>query len=351
MKITDLISLAAVMVLAGSCNAGAKREPELRSVRLAVPEEISGISAHSFAGQVKEADRIALGFKTAGEISSINVKEGQKVSKGQLLAVLDDIDYQLGVNALQSQYDQLKAEVERMSRLYERKSISANDYEKALSGLEQLEAQLEMNKNKLAYTRLYAPMSGIVESIDFSAKEMVNAGTPVISFLDVSSMIVETNIPASAYEKRESFTSIECRTRDGRTFPLKIKSIAPSPDANQLYLMKLAFTGKEGNGLNPGSNVDVIIGSEEGGKAGFSVPLSAIFLDGESSCVWVCGEDNILSKREISFSEKDGQGRAIVTSGLDGSEKIVRAGAKTLQEGEKVKVLPEPSKTNVGGLL
>ena len=128
-------------------------------------------------GIVREAHTISLGFKTAGQIERICVKEGDYVRRGQLLAELDNADYRLGVEALQIQYDQLEDEVGRTKQLFDRKSISANDYEKAVAGLRQLGVQLQVNKNKLDYTKLYAPTDGYVQSVNFSPAEMVDAGS------------------------------------------------------------------------------------------------------------------------------------------------------------------------------
>ena len=114
-------------------------------------------TVRTFSGSVKEMREISLGFKTPGQIRQVYVKEGDRVGEGQLVAVLDDADYRLGVEALQVQADQLEQEVERMKLLYEAKSISANDYEKAVAGLRQLKGELQGNRNKLDYQRLHAP--------------------------------------------------------------------------------------------------------------------------------------------------------------------------------------------------
>lgn len=84
----------------------------------------------NFSGVVQESHNIGLGFKTAGQIEKIYVKEGDYVKKGQLIAQLDHTDYQLGVQALEIQCKQLEDEVKRTEALYRSKSISINDYEK-----------------------------------------------------------------------------------------------------------------------------------------------------------------------------------------------------------------------------
>ena len=146
--------------------------------------ETTHVINHS--GIVREAHTISLGFKTAGQIERIHVREGDYVRQGQLLAELDDADYRLGVEALQIQYDQLEDEVERTKRLFDQKSVSVNDYEKAVAGLRQLGVQLQVNKNKLDYTKLYAPIDGYVQSVNFSPAEMVDAGTALFTLLDMS---------------------------------------------------------------------------------------------------------------------------------------------------------------------
>ncbi|HAW07326.1 MAG TPA: efflux RND transporter periplasmic adaptor subunit, partial [Rikenellaceae bacterium] len=84
----------------------------------------------TYPGIVQEMHTINVAFKTAGQLANINVKEGDYIKEGQLIASLDDADYKLGVEALQIQYDQVSDEVSRMRELYKNKSLSANDYEK-----------------------------------------------------------------------------------------------------------------------------------------------------------------------------------------------------------------------------
>ena len=132
---------------------------------------------------MEEARQINLAFKIAGQISAVNVTEGQKVSEGQLLATLDDSDYKLEKDAVEIQYKQLSDEVERTRVLYGQKSVSKNDFEKAEAGLRQLGIQLQGYENKLAYTRLYAPIDCYIQTVNFDPGEMVNAGTTIFELI------------------------------------------------------------------------------------------------------------------------------------------------------------------------
>lgn len=351
MKKTIMMVLVAGCIY--SCGNSSQGDSPVHSVMLTTPVAMEGTIVKNYSGVVREAHIINLGFKTAGQIERIHVAEGDFVHKGQLLAELDDADYQLGVDALQIQYDQLKDEVGRTEQLYRQKSISANDYEKATAGLRQLGVQLQANKNKLKYTKLYAPTDGYIQAVNFSPAEMVDAGTALFTLLDVSRMEVESDIPVGEYQQRDRFIRYFCRVAGSEEeLPMQLLSLTPKADGNQLYQLRLAFMGQPGKQLTAGMNVEVgIVMADTAAATGFVVPLCAVFRDGDTSCVWVLGADSTLVKQQVLLDGNDAQGRAVIREGLTGNEQIIRAGVNMLQQGEKVHVIERPSKTNVGGLL
>ncbi len=339
--------------LMGGCGGGTQSAPFVQRVSLVQPVALGGETTRCYSGVVRAAHEVNLGFKTPGQIARILVAEGDFVRRGQLLAELDDADYRLAVEALQIQYDQLRDEVERTQRLFEQRSVSANDFEKARAGLRQLGIQLQANRNKLDYTKLHAPADGYVRAVNFSPAEMVDAGTALLSLLDVSHMEVGVDIPAVEYQRRDRFTRFTCRAAgiDGET-PLQLAGLPPKADGNQLYHLTLAFAARPDRQLTAGMNVEVRIAmADTARRQGFALPLGAVFLEGDTPSVWVLGADSTVRRRAVVLDNTDAEGRAVIREGLDGSERIVRAGVSALEEGEKVRVLDAPSQTNVGGLL
>lgn len=336
-----------------ACSGSVSEDAETRNVLLTTPIRLEATSTKSYPGIVREAHTISLGFKTAGQIKRILVHEGDYVRKGQLLAMLDDADYRLSVEALQIQYDQLKDEVARTSRLFEQKSVAVNDYEKASAGLKQLGVQLQSEKNRLGYTQLCAPTDSYVQTVNSSPAEMVNAGTAVFTLLDVSHMEIETDIPVDEYQMRDRFVGYVCRVNGAEeTLPMKFLSLMPKADGNQLYQLRLTFDGQTNKRLTAGMNVEVCISIVDSASVGrLAVPLHAVFCDGDKPCVWVFGQDSTVHKRPVVLSGTDAEGCAVITEGLSLDEQVVRAGVNVLQEGQRVGVAEELSKTNVGGLL
>ena len=351
MKNKMLIALSLACSLVAGCTGGKSGSAPVRHVMCVRPLPCGGESVKSFSGVVKEAREISLGFKTAGQIECIHVKEGDFVYAGQLLAELDREDYQLGVEALQIQVDQLEDEVERTKKLYEAKSISVNDYEKAVAGLRQLKIQLQLNRNKLDYTRLHAPIPGYIQNVNFEPSEMVDAGTPVFSLLDTKRMEVELDIPVELYQQKNRIAGIYCGHGRERT-RMQLLSVMPKADGTQLYRMRLVFADSPGNNLTAGMNTDIAIhlASDKDTEL-FALPVRAVFKEKENTYVWTVGSDSVVRKVQVALQGIDGQGQALVSSGLKGDEQVVRAGVGGLQENEKVVIMAEPAETNVGGLL
>lgn len=358
MKRISILTLA-LSVLFTACHNEASKDAFVKSVITVKPVVESGEYIKKLPGEIKEASEISLGFKTAGTISEIYVKEGAYVKKGELLATLDDTDYKLGVEALQTQYDQVRHEVERTKKLYESNSVSGNDYDKAVSGLRQLELQLQTNKNKLAYTKLYSPVTGYIQSVSFVAAEMVNAGTPLFTILESGAKIVETNIPAAISQKLNQVKSYK-GTVDiaGKKEELELSfvSITPKADATQLYTLKLLIKSVTKDSpesrITSGMNVDIEMVIENAtSETKYYVPVHALFeKDGESH-VWVLGDDNIVRARSVKLDGINEKEQAVISAGITANDKIVKAGVQTLHQDEKVKEIEVASKTNVGGIL
>lgn len=353
-KSVSLLTIGLSIVTLGACGDTATTS-SLRSVKLTSPQPREEGVGRNYPALVKESNETGLGFKTAGQISQVYVKEGDYVRQGQLLAALDASDYQIAVNATQVQYDQMKSEFGRITKLFQNKGMSENEYEKAKAGLEQLETQLQANKNKLSYTRLYAPVNGYIQSVNFSKAEMVDAGTQVFSILDDNGMQVEFDVPVSESGNVNSSTHYRliCNGNES-SIPVRFISKSPKADGNQLYTVKLGIDGKQKEGLTPGMNATVAISFSDidaPQKEGYNLPLrSVVNKDGKTS-VWVLTPDTTVALREVNFNGVDNNGMAIIISGINAADRVVAAGVNSLHDGEKVMVIEDASETNVGGLM
>lgn len=326
----------------------------VKNVKTVHPVRVENTAVKALPGVVKVSEEIKLGFKTAGQITRVHVKEGDYVREGSIIAELDKKDYLLQLEASQIQYNQLKTEVERLEELHKRKSVSGNDYEKARAGLDALSIQVKANENTIDYTVLRSPVSGYVQSVNFAKSEMVNAGTAIVTLIDVSTVKVETELPASLYLRQDDFIGYSCRTHliSDEEIPLKFIGINRKSNSSQLHKMSFVPESPK-SGLAPGMNVEVAITineSEHSNGTVYTLPVKTVFSENGKTYVWIV-ENSAAKKREVKTGAIDSRGQLIIYSGISEHDEVVKAGIRALNENDKVNIIPEPAKTNVGGLL
>jgi RND family efflux transporter MFP subunit len=183
---------------------------------------------------------------------------------------------------------------------------------------------------------------------------MVNAGTSMMSLIDASHVEIETELPAALYLRQKQFTGYSCRTTlfPDREFSLALSSVNHKSSGNQLHKMILTPTSQDASALTPGMSVEVnVMISNDNESGGFTLPVSAVFMSDEKSCVWVVNEQSGVRKRKVQVGGLNSEGRIIVRSGITASDNVVVSGVRALNENDSVRVIENPSATNVGGML
>lgn len=359
-----------------ACSSSSVKQEVLPKVKLQEVEAAAGEVTVQYPGRVKAADDLSLSFRVSGQISHFHVDEGQPVRKGQLLVELDATDYQTQLNATEAEYKQLKAEAERVIALYDDSVATENDYDRATFGLQQIEAKLKYAKDQLSYTKIYAPIDGIIQKRLLESHETVGAGTPVISMVSSGLPEVEIHIPASDYAQRDLFSDYSATFQlfegeDGQVEEstsvvrkLTLLSISPKANANQLYTLRLQLKA-DGKPLpTPGMNTMVTITKKEkvsndGSSTQLKIPAGAVVehAEGDESGaevgVFVYNPSSSrVEFRTVRVIELKSDGTCVVESSqLKIGEEVVVTGARTLRDGDKVELIPQTSESNIGGLL
>lgn len=343
-----------LLLLNSSCGSKHTEGTDVACVRLFTVKNSGSTSVQEFPGRVKAAEEVNMAFKLGGTLTDIRAEEGSRVSKGQYIAEIDPHDYQVLLEAAEAEYMKAKSEAERVMALYADSASTADAYDKARYGLQQVSAKYENARNQLADTKIYAPFDGLVQKRLFDPPTVVAAGMPVVSLVSDNRQEIEINIPASTYIHRDKIISFHASFDflSNRQIPLRLISMAPKANANQLYTVRLAIPKDMSPQPSPGMNtmVNILVGDTEGGKT--EIPSSALFKKDGNSCVWIFDEKKgTIRLRTISVKRLHTNGMAIIGQGLSGGELVVIAGVHKLTEGQNVKPMAEKSETNVGGLL
>lgn len=334
------------IVILSLCLVGCRNSHEdtgkerLASVYTFHPEGNTNISTTSHTSTVEEGRSVNVGFKTGGQIKHLSVNEGDYVKKGQTLATLDDVDYKLQLQQLETQYGQVSSEIKRIEEMYRHNSVSQNDYEKAVAGLNQLKIQLDLVKNQVAYTQLTAPVGGHIVERYMEEGEMVGTGTPVFKIVDDSGLEAAVALSPKAYSQKDRI--VRCVGRSAvtgdREIPLDIISFIPDADNNSLFKLRLKVPDAYRSRLLPGMNLGVDIYYRTDSDDGLRrIPSRALFERDGHTYVWAVA-DSVLSAREVvTVGAPDG--KYSMVKGLDDNDEIVAVGVHHLTDGQKVRVI------------
>lgn len=348
-----LILTGCIFLLVG-CKGKPQESAAIRNVKADTVRVYGQAKSATFPGKVVAASDVNMAFRVSGPILRVNVDVGSYVRKGQVLAQIDPRDYEVQLAATEAEYRQIKNESERITGLYEKGTVTPNDYDKARYGFQQISAKYDAHQNALKDTRLLAPCDGYIQKRLFEPGETVSAGIPVISMISTGSGEVEINIPSSDYIKRDNFDNYYCTVDiyPGETFPLELIGVTRKANMNQLYAMRFRLTGNDKNIPGPGMSAMVTIRYKAEDVQTVSIPLTSVLEADNKAIVWVYNPDSeTVSARPIKISQILTNGTAVVSSGLSAGEIVLSAGVHSVKEGEKVKLLPSVSPTNVGGML
>lgn len=343
-----------LLFLGSSCSSKRTEKTDMTNVRLFEVRTAEATSVQEFPGRVKAAEEVNMAFKVSGTLTNIRVEEGSRVSQGQLLAEIDPRDYRLQLDAVKAEYLSVKSEAERVMALYADSVTTADAYDKARYGLQQITAKYDNAKNQLADTKIYAPFNGFVQKRLFDPPTVVAAGMPVVTIVSEGQQEIEINIPASTHinldKMAEFYASFDFLPN--QKIPLRMISIAPKANANQLYTVRLAVPQDMAPQPSPGMNTMVNLVSGNNTEGTTEIPSSALFKKDGKSCVWVYnGKTGTIMLRTVIVKQLTTDGKAVISQGLSNGEPIVATGVHKLANGQKVKPMADESKTNVGGLL
>jgi RND family efflux transporter MFP subunit len=206
---------------------------------------------------------------------------------------------------------------------------------------------LEAAKNQVDYTRLYAPMDGIITSLMVEANEIVGAGRVIAMISSEGNPEIEVGVPEALITKlaKGEQVTIQFPSIPGEEFNGIIERVAFASGQSPTYPVSVLIN-KPTREIRPGMAADVrFMLKPAGGKpAGIVAPVAAVAKDAEGNYVFVLQKDSSsnyrVEKRKILVGDLLTEGFEI-ESGLDENELVATAGLSFLSDGMKVKLLDE----------
>ncbi|MGB3595915.1 MAG: efflux RND transporter periplasmic adaptor subunit [Pseudomonas neustonica] len=352
-RISVLVTVC-LALLSGCADEQPPAATQARPVKLFTVADPSSQRVREFPARLQAPEQAELSFRLGGELQALKVLEGQQVKKGELIALLDDTDYQLKVSDRQASYDLTQSQFARMQQLLEKQMVSRAEYDQRKAQFNSAEAALNLAKQELAYTRLTAPFPGIIARTHVEQYQVVQPNQPIATLYARESMDVVFQVPEgllSSLRRDLIPADIHPRVRldnlNGELVQAVYKEHASQPDPKTLtYDVTLSMPMPEGIVLLPGMSATVIIDFallSRNGNIPIIVPVEAVFSpdtrDSSQQQVWVTEETDEglqVVAREVEVGQLTHDGIE-VTSGLEAGERVVAAGGAELQAGQRVR--------------
>jgi multidrug efflux system membrane fusion protein len=360
-------ALAMVSALVGCHRQAPAAAPASVVVALPVHSHAAMGAGEGIRYSVEAAARYstAMSFRVAGKLIERDVRLGDSVHKGQIVARLDPIDAEKQAGSARAALDAAehrlafaKQQLDRDQAQSAQNLIAVNQLEQsqdayaaALAGRDESAAQWVVARNTLQYNTMVADHDGVITSENADTGQVVSAGQTVYGLAWTGDTDVALDAAASDLGRIAigQGASVTFPALPGRRFGARVREVSPAADPqSRTYRVKLTLTepaagvhfGMTGDAtLSPvpvagGTNARVVAAAD---ALTFRVPATAIFHRGKDPAVWVIRpNDSTLELRPVmvsSYSERS----AIVSYGLKDGDAVVLAGVHTVYVGEHVK--------------
>ena len=341
----QLGAVVVALLLAGSLSGCNKVQSEenaqvIPPVKLFEIPPRTDVETDSFIAKIDATERAALSFRVGGDIELFNVRMGQNVKKGEVLAVLDPTDYRIAVDAAQAKFDLANSQYKQVSELYSKKLVSADYYDQAVNTYTTAEVELEQAKTNLDYTTLVAPFDGVVSMVFGKQYQLIAEKQPVVNILNNDEMDVRFSIPVSKLEDRsiQDFVGsnmwVVMDSHRGVRIPTRFKEISTQPDEDtNSYQAVVSFEKPEAINLLSGMTAQVEVQKNRSELGIVIVDSAWLDKDEKYGELWRYNADSqLISKVKVTLNK---QGN--VVDGLTSGDLIVEAGVDVLYEGQQVK--------------
>lgn len=351
-----LLGLIIILTLA-ACEKKAEPE-EVRPVRSMVVEAHMSGNPITLTGQLHARNETKLAFRLSGKLIERSVTVGDAVKAGQIVARLDAATERHARNAARADYtatlavlDQASTAERRFSKLLESDAVSKAEYEEALRRLKTAQAQVDATRAKLdsaevqlGYAELKADADGTITAKGAEPGEVIHAGEMIFSLAHQQGRDAVFDMPAQIIREGLSiYQEVDVWLADNLDIKTigRVREIAPQADpSTRTYQVKVSLETLPA-GMFLGSTVVGRLRLQAGML--IEVPLSALMMAATQQAVWVVDpQTSVVHKREVEVARYK-QNAAVIASGLLSGDRIVIAGAQSLHDGQKIKLLENES--------
>lgn len=288
-------------------------------------------------GKVDAEESVSLAAEMPGTITKINVKPGDAVVKGQVLAETDARALQQGISDLETSATLVNQLFEKQKALWDQKIGTEVQYLQAKNQKESIEKKLATLQEQVRMTKIISPINGTVDAVDIKLGQLTAPGMPAIRVINFNNLKVKA-------ELAESYAS---KVHKGDEVKIKF------PDTNDTITTKVSYSSRSINVLNRTFSVEVLLDDKKeyhpnqiavisindyrSAMPVISIPVNYIQKDLKGATYVLVADGKKAAKRFVTVG-KDYNGIAEIKSGLTEADLMITLGYDGLNEGDAIKI-------------
>ena len=300
-------------------------------------------------GLVESNQNVMVSPEVPANVVKIHVREGQRVSKGQLIASLDGSVASAQISELENALTLAETNYKKQERLWNQKIGSEMQYLQAKNSYENLQKSLQTARTQLGKYSLRAPISGTVDAIMANPGELVGGMTsgPVARIVNLKDIKIKANVSEKyigqikvGQEVQVEYPSIGLKTKE------KVVAISNVIDVNNRTFVVYVKPTQNLGQMKP-NLLAMITAYDFVDEDAISVPTKLVRRFGENSFVFVVqekGEKKIVERRVIEI-EKQFPSQTIIKSGLEPGDILITEGVNSVIAGDEVKIIEPETAT------
>jgi len=302
---------------------------------IAVPDSTSG--TYTADGELIAKAQVDLKAETSGKLVKLYAKDGQKVSKGTLLAKLDDAELQANLKSAKTALELAEKKAARTKTLYEKDGATAEELESAESAVESAKASKELIEAQLQKTEVRAPFAGTLGVVEVSEGAWMTSGAQIATLTNTSELKVEFELPQRfSRNVKVGNKVVLIDTEQGIQADAKICFLdATMSNSSRTRKARALLKNADGKYL-PGTYVRVKLDFGQGNLVGIPVPSEAVTLDANGAYVFVV-KDGKAKKVDIQTGLRTPI-TVDVVQGLSAGDTVVASGLMNVRNGMGIEI-------------
>ena len=289
-------------------------------------------------GTIEPWTRLELLAKVSGAIVEVKVREGDAVTTGQILALIEPDDYRVALEAARAAQALAKADYERGRTMHQTKVIPVASLESLAARLQTASAELERAQLQLSRCTITAPMDGVIKRLDAKVGLFLSVGDPLAELLQIDRVKAVVGIPESDVDaiRRLDQVGLSIQALADRALVGRRHYLAPSPDTGAyLFRLELALDNPD-HEILPGMFFRARIVKQHIPQA-LTLPIYAVISRGDEQYVFVA-EGETVRKQAVRLGVIE-KWQVQITDGLKAGDRVLIEGHREVEEGQGIKVI------------